>query len=58
MKKCLYCNDLIDTDNDDYQKVGKTKKIVCVFCYEDYADEIDNNLTDDDDEEDNCREEE
>ncbi len=57
MKKCLYCNEFIDTDNDDYKKVGK--KIVCVFCYEDYADEIDNNLTDDDDdEEDNCREEE
>ena len=55
MKKCLYCNEFIDTDNDDYQKVGK--KIVCVFCYEDYADEIDNNLTDDDEEEDNCREE-
>jgi hypothetical protein len=29
-------------ENDDYQKVGK--KVVCVFCYEDYADEIDNNF--------------
>ena len=42
MKKCLYCNEFIDTENDDYQKVGK--KLVCVFCYEDYADEIDNNF--------------
>jgi hypothetical protein len=40
MKKCLYCSEPIDTENDDYQKVGK--KFVCVFCYEDYVDEIDN----------------
>jgi hypothetical protein len=40
LKKCLYCNEYIDTENDDFQKVGK--KVVCVFCYEDYADEIDN----------------
>jgi hypothetical protein len=54
MKKCLYCSEFIDTENDDYQKVGK--KLVCVFCYEDHADEIDNNFSDD--EEDICREEE
>lgn len=41
LKKCLYCSEYIDTENDDFQKIGK--KIVCVFCYEDYADEIDNN---------------
>ena len=29
MKKCLYCNEFIDTDNDDYQKVGK--KIDCII---------------------------
>ena len=46
MKKCLYCSEFIDTENDDYQKVGK--KFVCVFCYEDYADEIDNFSIDDD----------
>ena len=40
MKKCLYCEEFIDTENDDYQKVGK--KIICAFCYEDYADELDN----------------
>ena len=40
MKKCLYCGEYVDVENDDYQKVGK--KVVCVFCYEDYADEIDN----------------
>lgn len=40
MKKCLYCSELIDTENDDFQKIGK--KFVCVFCYEDYSDEIDN----------------
>ena len=53
MKKCLYCNEFIDVENDDYQKVGK--KIVCVFCYEDYADEIDNSYVD---EEEFSREEE
>ena len=53
MKKCLCCNEFIDIENDDYQKVGK--KIVCVFCYEDYADEIDNNYVD---EEEFSREEE
>lgn len=55
MKKCLYCSEIIDTENDDFQKVGK--KLVCVFCYEEYADEIEDNISDDDDE-DNCREEE
>lgn len=39
MKKCLYCGEFIDTENDDFQKVGK--KVVCVFCYEEYADELD-----------------
>lgn len=52
MKKCLYCGEYVDTENDDFQKVGK--KVVCVFCYEDYADEMDNliaeeeNITDED----------
>ena len=53
MKKCLYCSEFIDTENDDYQKVGN--KLVCVFCYEEYADEIDNNFPDN---EENDREEE
>jgi hypothetical protein len=39
MKKCLYCSDLIDTKNDDFEKIGT--KYVCVFCYEDHADELD-----------------
>ena len=47
MKKCLYCEEFIDTENDDYQKVGK--KIICAFCYEDYADELDNFGAEDDD---------
>ena len=46
MKKCLYCGEYVDTETDDYQKVGK--KVVCVFCYEDYADEIDNFVKEDD----------
>jgi hypothetical protein len=52
MKKCLYCGEFVNTANDDYQKVGK--KIVCVFCYEENADEIDNseNLSEDDFDED------
>jgi hypothetical protein len=54
MKKCLYCGEYVDVENDDYQKVGK--KVVCVFCYEDYADEIDNKYYAED--EDSCREEE
>jgi hypothetical protein len=45
MKKCLYCDEFIDIANDDYQKVGK--KLVCAFCYEDYADEIDDVIQDD-----------
>ncbi|NDB28154.1 hypothetical protein EB151_01235 [archaeon] len=53
MKKCLYCNEFIDIENDDYQKVGK--KLICVFCYEEYADEIDNSYVD---EEEFSREEE
>ena len=53
MKKCLYCSEFIDTENDDFQKLGK--KFVCVFCYEDYADEIDNSYVD---EEEFSREEE
>jgi len=40
MKKCLYCSEDIDIENDDYEKVGK--KYVCIFCYEDYSNEIDN----------------
>lgn len=36
----------MDTSNDDYQKVGK--KIVCVFCYEENADEIDDFEEDED----------
>jgi len=47
MKKCLYCGEYVDTDNDDFQKVGK--KVVCVFCYEDYADELDSIDVEDDD---------
>jgi len=47
MKKCLYCSEFIDTENDDYQKVGK--KLVCVFCYEDYADEMDNLIAEEED---------
>lgn len=50
MKKCLYCGEYVDTENDDYQKVGK--KVVCVFCYEDYADELDD-FDVDEDEDDN-----
>jgi hypothetical protein len=40
MKKCLYCSEFIDIENDDFQKVGH--KYVCVFCYDDYCQEIDN----------------
>lgn len=47
MKKCLYCGEYVDTENDDFQKVGK--KVVCVFCYEDYADEMDNLLAEEED---------
>lgn len=50
MKKCLYCDEFIDTDNDDYQKIGK--KFVCAFCYEDYADEIDGSIQDEEDQDD------
>lgn len=42
MKKCLYCSENIDTEYDDYKKVGK--KYVCVFCYDDYYNEIDGDL--------------
>ena len=42
MKNCLYCSAGIDIDNDDFQKIGK--KYVCVFCYDDYCDELDNNF--------------
>lgn len=42
MKNCLYCSEEIDIDNDDFQKIGK--KYVCVFCYDDYCDELDNNF--------------
>ncbi len=47
MKKCLYCGEYVDTENDDFQKVGK--KVVCVFCYEDYADEMDNLIAEEED---------
>ena len=40
MKSCFYCNENIDTETDDYEKMGR--KYICVFCYEEYADEIDN----------------
>jgi len=32
MKKCLYCGDDIN-NNDDYEKLGR--KYICMFCYED-----------------------
>jgi len=54
MKKCLYCGEYVDTENDDFQKVGK--KVVCVFCYEDYADEFDNYDAEEQDEEENDQE--
>jgi len=47
MKKCLYCEEFIDPETDDYQKIGK--KFICAFCYEDYADELDNFGAEDDD---------
>ena len=46
MKKCFYCSEIIDTQSDDYEKIGK--KYVCMFCREDYADEIDNTYDDED----------
>lgn len=42
MKNCLYCSEEIDIDNDDFQKIGK--KYVCVFCYDDYCNEVDNDF--------------
>tara|TARA_B100001094_G_C18181220_1_gene801022 strand:+ start:2994 stop:3185 length:192 start_codon:yes stop_codon:yes gene_type:complete len=53
MKKCLYCGDEIN-NNDDFEKIGR--KYICVFCYEDeYVSEIYNQedyLIDDDDDDD------
>jgi len=46
MKKCFYCSEMIDIQSDDFEKVGK--KYVCMFCREDYADEIDNTYDDED----------
>jgi len=37
MKKCLYCSERINDENE-YQKIGK--KFCCNFCYEDYLDEM------------------
>jgi hypothetical protein len=38
MKKCLYCEDFIDTSIDDYEKIGR--KYVCVLCYDEYYNEF------------------
>jgi hypothetical protein len=46
MKKCFYCSEMIDIQSDDFEKIGK--KYVCMFCREDYADEIDNTYEDED----------
>jgi hypothetical protein len=46
MKKCFYCSEMIDIQTDDFEKIGK--KYVCMFCREDYADEIDNTYEDED----------
>jgi len=46
MKKCFYCSEMIDIQNDDYEKIAK--KYICMFCREDYADEIDNTYDDED----------
>jgi hypothetical protein len=46
MKKCFYCSEMIDIQNDDYEKIGK--KYICMFCREEYADEIDNAYDDED----------
>jgi len=46
MKKCFYCSEMIDIQSDDFEKVGK--KYICMFCREDYADEIDNTYDDED----------
>ena len=46
MKKCFYCSQMIDIQSDDFEKVGK--KYICMFCREDYADEIDNTYDDED----------
>ena len=46
MKKCFYCSEIIDIQSDDFEKIGK--KYICMFCREDYADEIDNTYDDED----------
>ena len=46
MKKCFYCSEMIDIQSDDFEKIGK--KYICMFCREDYADEIDNTCDDED----------
>ena len=46
MKKCFYCSEMIDIQSDDFEKIGK--KYICMFCREDYADEIDNTYDDED----------
>ena len=46
MKKCFYCSEMINIQSDDFEKIGK--KYVCMFCREDYADEIDNTYEDED----------
>lgn len=42
MKKCIYCSEYIDLQNDDFQKIGK--KYVCVLCYDDFAGEFELDL--------------
>jgi len=46
MKKCFYCSEIIDVHCDDFEKIGK--RYICMFCREDYADEIDNTYDDED----------
>tara|TARA_R110000868_G_scaffold410234_1_gene697711 strand:- start:1172 stop:1345 length:174 start_codon:yes stop_codon:yes gene_type:complete len=46
MKKCFYCSEMIDIQSDDFEKVGK--KYICMFCREDYADEIDGTYDEED----------
>tara|TARA_B110000503_G_scaffold100393_1_gene150224 strand:- start:2398 stop:2544 length:147 start_codon:yes stop_codon:yes gene_type:complete len=37
---------MIDIQSDDFEKVGK--KYICMFCREDYADEIDGTYDEED----------
>lgn len=43
MKKCLYCGEKINQE-DDFEKVGR--KYVCVLCYDDYLEDLDQDYPD------------